>query len=220
MTKNRGYVVLGIFVVAAFLTPPDALSQTLHGGADVPAVRGRHRACPGSCCASRRRKPTKAEEQALNSRLSPTERGSCIHAGVSSDLVAASCPGARSSVRLAHLCNIPVTNNRQPARPPRSERANEPQDGPSRMNQNIERDSTHGPQLFGQPRGLATLFITEMWERFTLLRHAGHPDPVHGRSRRRWRPGHRRQHRQRHLRPVHRRAPTCSRCSAAGSPTG
>ncbi len=28
MTKNRGYVVLGIFVVAAFLTPPDALSQS------------------------------------------------------------------------------------------------------------------------------------------------------------------------------------------------
>jgi sec-independent protein translocase protein TatC len=27
MTKNRGYVVIGIFVVAAFLTPPDALSQ-------------------------------------------------------------------------------------------------------------------------------------------------------------------------------------------------
>jgi sec-independent protein translocase protein TatC len=28
MTKNRGYVVIGIFVVAAFLTPPDALSQS------------------------------------------------------------------------------------------------------------------------------------------------------------------------------------------------
>jgi sec-independent protein translocase protein TatC len=28
MTKNRGYVILGIFVVAAVLTPPDALSQT------------------------------------------------------------------------------------------------------------------------------------------------------------------------------------------------
>jgi sec-independent protein translocase protein TatC len=27
MTKNRGYVLLGIFIVAAFLTPPDALSQ-------------------------------------------------------------------------------------------------------------------------------------------------------------------------------------------------
>ena len=27
--------------------------------------------------------------------------------------------------------------------------------------------STHGPQVFGQPRGLATLFFTEMWERFT-----------------------------------------------------
>jgi proton-dependent oligopeptide transporter, POT family len=35
------------------------------------------------------------------------------------------------------------------------------------MNENIERDSTQGPQLFGQPRGLATLFMTEMWERFT-----------------------------------------------------
>ncbi len=28
MTRNRGYVVLGIFIVAAFLTPPDALSQS------------------------------------------------------------------------------------------------------------------------------------------------------------------------------------------------
>jgi sec-independent protein translocase protein TatC len=29
LQKNRGYVVLGIFIVAAFLTPPDAISQTL-----------------------------------------------------------------------------------------------------------------------------------------------------------------------------------------------
>jgi len=28
MTKHRGYVLLGIFIVAAFLTPPDALSQS------------------------------------------------------------------------------------------------------------------------------------------------------------------------------------------------
>ena len=28
MAKNRGYVLLGIFIVAAFLTPPDAISQT------------------------------------------------------------------------------------------------------------------------------------------------------------------------------------------------
>jgi len=39
------------------------------------------------------------------------------------------------------------------------------------MNQPIERtaptDSTSGPQVFGHPRGLATLFFTEMWERFT-----------------------------------------------------
>jgi sec-independent protein translocase protein TatC len=28
LTRNRGYVVLGIFIIAAFLTPPDAVSQT------------------------------------------------------------------------------------------------------------------------------------------------------------------------------------------------
>lgn len=27
MTRNRGYVLIGIFIVAAFLTPPDAISQ-------------------------------------------------------------------------------------------------------------------------------------------------------------------------------------------------
>ncbi len=39
--KNRGYVIIGIFVVAAFLTPPDAISQMHHGVADVAALRGR-----------------------------------------------------------------------------------------------------------------------------------------------------------------------------------
>jgi sec-independent protein translocase protein TatC len=29
LTKNRGYVLLGIFIIAAFLTPPDAVSQTM-----------------------------------------------------------------------------------------------------------------------------------------------------------------------------------------------
>ena len=28
------------------------------------------------------------------------------------------------------------------------------------MNQSIERDSTHGPQVFGHPRGLMTLFFS------------------------------------------------------------
>lgn len=31
MARNRGFVILGIFVVAAFLTPPDPISQTLMG---------------------------------------------------------------------------------------------------------------------------------------------------------------------------------------------
>ncbi|MBM0104136.1 peptide MFS transporter [Steroidobacter sp. S1-65] len=35
------------------------------------------------------------------------------------------------------------------------------------MNESIERDSTHGPQVFGHPRGLMTLFFTEAFERFT-----------------------------------------------------
>ena len=71
------------------------------------------------------------------------------------------------------------------------------------MNQTIERDSTHGPQLFGQPRGLATLFFTEMWERFTyygmrailMLFMAG--------AHRRRRPRPRRQDRECDLRPLH-----------------
>ena len=29
LAKNRGYVLLGIFIIAAFLTPPDPVSQTL-----------------------------------------------------------------------------------------------------------------------------------------------------------------------------------------------
>jgi sec-independent protein translocase protein TatC len=29
LTKNRGYVLLGIFIIAAFLTPPDPISQTM-----------------------------------------------------------------------------------------------------------------------------------------------------------------------------------------------
>ena len=32
MGKNRGYVLLGIFVIAAFLTPPDAISQSMMAG--------------------------------------------------------------------------------------------------------------------------------------------------------------------------------------------
>ncbi len=35
------------------------------------------------------------------------------------------------------------------------------------MNETIQRDSTHGPQVFGHPRGLMTLFFTEAFERFT-----------------------------------------------------
>jgi len=29
LSRNRGYVILGIFIIAAFLTPPDAVSQTM-----------------------------------------------------------------------------------------------------------------------------------------------------------------------------------------------
>jgi sec-independent protein translocase protein TatC len=29
LTKNRGYVLLAIFIIAAVLTPPDAVSQTM-----------------------------------------------------------------------------------------------------------------------------------------------------------------------------------------------
>jgi POT family proton-dependent oligopeptide transporter len=35
------------------------------------------------------------------------------------------------------------------------------------MSNQAVNDSTQGPQVFGHPRGLMTLFFTEMWERFT-----------------------------------------------------
>ena len=43
LAENRGYVIIGIFVVAAFLTPPDAISQIIMADPDVPALRGRAR---------------------------------------------------------------------------------------------------------------------------------------------------------------------------------
>ena len=68
MTKNRGYVILGIFVVAAFLTPPDALSPDGHGAADVVPLRNRHRAVRGSCSEknSFAAAPGRAERQQLS----------------------------------------------------------------------------------------------------------------------------------------------------------
>ncbi len=38
LTRPRGYVIIGIFVVAAILTPPDPISQTLMAVPDVAAV--------------------------------------------------------------------------------------------------------------------------------------------------------------------------------------
>ena len=38
MSSNRGYVLLGIFIIAAFLTPAGRHFAELHGGPDVPAV--------------------------------------------------------------------------------------------------------------------------------------------------------------------------------------
>ena len=38
----------------------------------------------------------------------------------------------------------------------------------ARSDANVAKDA----QWFGHPRGLSTLFFTEMWERFQLLRHA------------------------------------------------
>ena len=104
--------------------------------------------------------PQRREEQSASSQLNPAPAVYTL----ASARTPAACPGARSSVRLAHLCNIPVTNNRPPARPPG--RARQRTAGWRQLDESIERDRSQ-PQLFGQPRGLATLFMTEMWERFT-----------------------------------------------------
>ena len=88
------------------------------------------------------------------------------------------------------------------------------------MNQSIERDSTHGPQVFGHPRGLATLFFTEMWERFTYYGMRAILVLFMTAAVVERRPRARRSHRQRDLRPVHLRDVSALRCSAAGSPIG
>jgi sec-independent protein translocase protein TatC len=53
LTKNRGYVLLGIFIVAALLTPPDAIAQCslavpmyllYEGGILMARVLARHKA--------------------------------------------------------------------------------------------------------------------------------------------------------------------------------
>ena len=81
MTKNRGYVMLGIFVVAAFLTPPDAISQSLHGRADVPAVRSRHHHVAHAAAEESRGSATKNRAPAADGQRSDWPAARCIHAG-------------------------------------------------------------------------------------------------------------------------------------------
>ena len=74
--------------------------------------------------------------------------------------------------------------------------------------------------ILGQPFGITTLFLTEMWERFTyygmrallILFMAGARLPG--------RPGHQRQHPRAPSTGCTSAAPTCSGWPAAGSPTG
>ena len=67
--KNRGYVIIGIFVVAAFLTPPDAISQMHHGrcrcGCSTRAGWSWHASCRRCAAnraeAARKKKPKRVE---------------------------------------------------------------------------------------------------------------------------------------------------------------
>jgi len=93
LRKHRGYVVLGIFVVAAFLTPPDAISQTFM------RFRCTYSTSSASCC------------------------------------------------RRSSASGVPPTR-------------------PGMRRRNLVSDPRSG--FFGHPPALATLFFTEMWERFTF----------------------------------------------------
>ena len=68
--------------------------------------------------------------------------------------------------------------------------------------------------------GLSTLFFTEMWERFSLLRHARAPHSLHDGAGRDGRAGFGLASRPARSTACTRRRSTCCRCPAAGSPTG
>ena len=58
LAKNRGYVLIGIFILAALLTPARRHRAVLARPADVPAVRGRHpHGAPAGAPQGQRRKP-------------------------------------------------------------------------------------------------------------------------------------------------------------------
>ena len=75
LAENRGYVIIGIFVVAAFLTPPDAISQIImampmwllyEGGLVMARVMQKMRREAAE--AARRKKPRRAERSAGRER--------------------------------------------------------------------------------------------------------------------------------------------------------
>ena len=123
---------------------------------------------------------------------------------------------------LAELAAFAQRHARELARPPRRL---PPRGGPGGSPalapaRSVSAASAADTGFFGHPRGLRTLFFTEMWERFSYYGMRADPDPVHDGAG--WRPagsGFDTAKAGGHLRHLHRARLPDSRCRAAGSPT-
>ena len=78
LKEVRSYLIVGAFVIAAVVTPPDVLSQLAAGDTDVPALRGGH-----SSPTRYLGKPARADED---------ERGTARSSGRQGSLMLASLP--------------------------------------------------------------------------------------------------------------------------------
>ena len=195
----RGYVLIGIFVIAAILTPPDAVSQCIMADSRCTCCTRAASSWRASSC-SMRREAQEREEANASWRPEPHAWPEIRSAEATADRDRSVCsatagePGrpifrcCNTSVRLRAFMRMDRYHRMtdvQPLRPQQSRRA-------------------MSAQLFGHPLGLATLFLTEMWERFTYYGMRAILVLFLVGERRAGRPRRRRQERQRHLRPLHR----------------
>ena len=138
LKKNRGYVLLGIFIVAAFLTPPDAVSQCFMA---VPMYVLYEVGILLAQYLIRQRAADKARTKPPRRR----NRGRCPHYFPCRALALA--PRFRGDCR---------------PRAPAQTLETEVKTMPSSTLPAVTRET-----WLGHPKGLYLLFATEMWERFS-----------------------------------------------------
>ena len=109
MTKNRGYVILGIFIIAAFLTPADAISQSFMA---VPMCLLYEIGIVLSRILLKQRAAQKEKDEGISGRNVPAD----WQADAAQVLMYTLTPSCRCSSGIGETgryCTIRVTNNTQ-----------------------------------------------------------------------------------------------------------